>query len=294
MEQLSAMPRIVRLILLVTVSTFLFSSYQASAADRPRKIILIAGKKSHGPGEHEYVKSVKLLKLLLDQAPNLHGLSTETYFNGWPDDPTVLDSADTIVLIADGMEWLPWTFAEDRVRILQKEFDRGCGFLTLHFSTYVPIKYSQQALEWNGGFFDYDGDPAVRSAQKTIETDILLPTKNHPIVRGVTPYHYKEEFYYKVHFVPDSSAIVPLVTVPVLSDKLPEQIVGWAYQRKNGGRSVGMTFGHYYENWKLDDYRKLILNAIVWTSGADVPAGGVQSKYIEESAVEKIPDNVKN
>jgi len=288
------MPRIVRLILFLTVVAISFPSHRTTAAEKPRKIILIAGKKSHGPGEHEYVKSVKLLKLLLDQSPNLKNLTTETYFNGWPDNPAVLDSADTIVLISDGMEWLPWTFAEDRVHILQKQFDRGCGFMTLHFSTYVPIKYSQQALDWNGGFFDYDGDPAVRSAQKTIETDIALPTKNHSVMRGVTPYRYKEEFYYKMHFVPDNSSIVPLVTVPVLSDNPQEQIVGWAYQRKNGGHSVGMTFGHYYDNWKLDGYRKLILNAIVWTSGADVPAGGVQSKYVEENVVDKIPDNVKN
>ena len=288
------MSRLVRFFLCLGVMTVFLLPQQTAAGEQPRKIVLIAGKKSHGPGEHEYVKSVKLLKLLLDHSPNLKGITTETYFNGWPDDPSVLDAADTIILISDGMEWLPYTFSEDRVQRLQKEMDRGCGFLALHFTTYVPIQYAKQGLEWDGGFFDYDGDPAVRSAQKTIETNITLPAKDHPIVRGVTPYRYKEEFYYKIHFAPDSASIVPIVSVPVLSDKPQEQIVGWAYQRRNGGRSVGMTFGHYYDNWKLDDYRKLILNAIVWTSGADVPAGGVLSKFVDEAEVNKIPDNVRN
>jgi len=288
------MSKLISFLLSLSLITFFLLPRSANAADVSRKITLIAGKKSHGPGEHEYVKSVKLLKILLDQSPNLHGIATEIYFNGWPDDPTVLDTADTIVLISDGMEWLPWTFAEDRVRILQKQFDRGCGFLTLHFSTYVPVQFARQALHWNGGFFDYDGDPAIRSAQKTIETVIALPTKDHPIVRGVAPYHYKEEFYYKMHFVPEAAQIIPIVTVPALSDKPQEQIVGWAFRSKNGGRSVGFTFGHYYENWKLDDYRKLILNAIVWTSGAEVPVGGVQSTFVGETEVNKIPDNVRN
>ena len=39
---------------------------------RAKKIVLIAGKKSHGPGLHEYLKSVKLLKVMLDESPNLN------------------------------------------------------------------------------------------------------------------------------------------------------------------------------------------------------------------------------
>ena len=31
-------------------------------------------------------------------------------------------------------------------------------------------------------------------------------------------------------------------------------------------------------NWMNDDYRKLVLNAIVWAAHADVPSAGVLSK----------------
>jgi hypothetical protein len=37
----------------------------------PRKIILIAGKTSRGPGKHEYIESVRLLKVLLVRVPAL-------------------------------------------------------------------------------------------------------------------------------------------------------------------------------------------------------------------------------
>ena len=62
-----------------------------------RKIVLLAGAKSHGPGLHEYIKSVRLLKVMLDQAPGLAPLHTEIHYNGWPEDPTTLNDADLIV-----------------------------------------------------------------------------------------------------------------------------------------------------------------------------------------------------
>lgn len=274
-----------RIVLCLMVAFCLVVAVQAKSRGS-RKIVLIAGKKSHGPGEHEYLKSVRLLKVLLDRAPNLPGIETKIYFDGWPQDASVLDSADSIVLISDGMEWHPLMASEERVRVIQKQIDRGCGFMTLHFSTYVAAQYSKPALQWNGGFFNYDGDPVRRSDLKTLEADIVLPSPKHPITRGVSPYHYKDEFYYKIDFLPDGN-ITPIVRVAPLSSVPIEQTVAWAFQRKNGGRSVGMTFGHYYENWRLNDYRKLILNAVVWTGHVKVPRGGVESSFAEDDEVEK-------
>jgi hypothetical protein len=56
------------------------------------------------------------------------------------------------------------------------------------------------------------------------------------------------------------------------------QIVAWAYERPNGGRGFGFTGGHFHENWRQDYFRKLVLNALVWTAGADVPQEGVPSR----------------
>ncbi len=286
------MTRIATGIVLACALAFLPVSAAAASHKPLRKIVLIAGKKSHGPGEHEYEKSVKLLKVMLDRSPNLHGVKTEIYFNGWPEDPKVLDTADTIVFISDGMEWLPFG-TDERIAVLQKQMDRGCGFITFHFSTYIPFKYEKQALEWNGGFVQYDG-PGGFDDPKTLETSVTLASPKHPISHGVSPYHYKDEFYYKIHFRPDDPAVIPIVRVSVLSPNPQEQTVAWAVQRKDGGRSVGITYGHYYENWRIENYRKLILNAIVWTAGAKVPRNGVESKFVEDDQVEKtIHDGTK-
>lgn len=263
----------------------------SGASARSRKVVLIAGRKSHGPGAHEYLKSVKLLKVLLDRAPNLHGVETEVYFNGWPDDPKTLNSADTIVVVSDGQDHddsprVP-IFTPERMAIVDKQMRRGCGFVTFHFSTFISYEYADQVLEWNGGFYEWDDAEGPVSAIKTLETDVKLGSPGHAVLRGVSPLHLRDEFYYRIRFRKNDDRLRPILQVPALSTVPEEQTVAWAVQRGNDGRGFGTTTGHYYENWKNDDYRKLILNAIVWTAGIDVPEGGVQSVYADEEEVNR-------
>jgi hypothetical protein len=51
----------------------------------------------------------------------------------------------------------------------------------------------------------------------------------------------------------------------------------WAVQRPDGGRGFGFTGGHFHANWANDDFRRVVLNALVWVTGADVPPSGVGS-----------------
>ncbi len=133
------------------------SPLHALTADGHRRIVLIAGSKSHGVGMHEYLKSIRLMKVLLDRAPGLKGVETDVIYDGWPTDASILDTADTIVFFSDGMQWSPWTFTPERVALLQKEMDRGCGFMTFHFATYIPYAFQKQGFAWNGGYIEYDG-----------------------------------------------------------------------------------------------------------------------------------------
>ncbi|RYD39584.1 MAG: hypothetical protein EOP83_36565, partial [Verrucomicrobiaceae bacterium] len=73
----------------------------------PKKIVLIAGKKSHGPegnGIHDYPWSVRLLKVMLANSNVREEVNVETHFDGWPKDPSTLDTADTIMVISDGRD----------------------------------------------------------------------------------------------------------------------------------------------------------------------------------------------
>jgi hypothetical protein len=58
---------------------------------------------------------------------------------------------------------------------------------------------------------------------------------------------------------------------------VPQHLV-WVAEREGGGRGFGCTGGHYHFNWASDQFRKSILNAIVWAAHVDVPPDGVKSK----------------
>ena len=275
------------LICVALANALLFSGEPAGA----RKVVLIAGKKSHGPegnGIHDYPWSVKLLKCMLD-ASNMKGkLRVEFHLDGWPKDPSTLDDADTIMVISDGRdgdkyEEAPHLKSDAHVTAIEKQIKRGCGFMTFHFSTFAPDKYATQMLTWSGGYFDWETDGARKwySAITTLESDVKLGSPDHPIHRGVKPFKMKEEFYYNIRFDPADKALKPLLEVSALAGREPDgKIVAWARERENGGRGFGTTCGHFYENWKNDDFRKMMLNAIVWTAHAEVPEGGVQATFL--------------
>ena len=68
------------------------------------------------------------------------------------------------------------------------------------------------------------------------------------------------------------------------------QHVAWAYERPNGGRGFGFTGGHVHWNWGHDEFRQLVVNAIVWSAGLDVPADGVPVRTLTVADLEANQD----
>ena len=270
--------------LLMSLAVMATQTARASdSRERTRKIVLIAGTMTgHDKNTHEYEKSVILLKWLLDTSPNLRGVHTDACFHGWPADERVLDDADTIVLITDGSDRNETDhplYAGNHLQTLARQMRRGCGLVQFHWSTFAPSRYHDQITEWAGGYFDYEKGSAPNhwySAIQTYTGPVTLAAPAHPISQGVRPFTLQEEFYYRMRFRPDDARVTPLVlTRP--PNETQDWPVGWIVQRADGGRGFAFTGGHFYRNWWLPDYRKLILNAIAWTAGVDVPAGGIDS-----------------
>src|SRR5438552_16240018 len=92
-----------RITALMGVILGLFGLMPSSIA-ATKKIVFLAGKKSHGPGDHEYEKACRLLARCLETAPNAKGIKTEVHLYGWPEDPGTLDDADCIVVYSDGAD----------------------------------------------------------------------------------------------------------------------------------------------------------------------------------------------
>jgi type 1 glutamine amidotransferase len=111
----------------------------------------------------------------------------------------------------------------------------------------------------------------------------------HPVSRGVQPFQIVEEYYYDLRFKPQDPRFTSIIQVPDLEAENPQgKIVAWAIERDDGGRGFGTSLGHFYGNWKNEYYRKLLLNAVVWTAGMEVPEGGVKSDFYTDKQVTRL------
>ncbi len=250
---------------------------------RPKKIVLVAGTKSHGPGHHEYERGARLLKACLEESPNAPRLNIEVHTDGWPKDPTTFDDADTIFFFCDGSDHDERDhplLQPDRMATIERQTKRGCGFVALHYTIFVPNeKGGPQFLDWIGGYFDYQSGPGERHWFSKIGTHktIARPgTPNHPVCRGLAPFELQEEYYYNLRFAPDDKRRSPILVTDIPGEEDP-QVVAYAVDRADGGRGFGFSGGHFHSNWQVENYRKMLLNALLWTAHAEVPAGGVQS-----------------
>ena len=64
---------------------------------------------------------------------------------------------------------------------------------------------------------------------------------------------------------------------PASARVCPRRWSGSPRTRRTSNRGFGCTGSHYHWNWAQDDFRKCILNCIVWTAKGEVPADGVKS-----------------
>ena len=267
---------------------FLLCLSASACAAAEKHILLIAGKPSHGTGAHEFQAGCHLLKKCLDKIPGIH---SEVHLNGWPADSNAFDRVDAVFLYMDGGSGHP-AIKPERLKILGDLMKKGVGLGCAHYAVEVPKGEAGQAwLDWTGGYFE-----AFWSVNPHWDADFKDFPK-HPITRGVRPFKINDEWYYHMRFPEDMKGVTPILTAvppdrtrgqPGASSShggnshvqarlgMPEHVL-WAIERADGGRGFGFTGGHFHRNWTNDDFRKIVLNAIVWTAKADVPADGVAS-----------------
>jgi hypothetical protein len=265
----------------------------ALAADA-KKVVFLAGSPSHAPAEHEHRAGCLLLKSCLDK---VSAVTSVVHSNGWPDDPAAaFKDAATIVVYSDGGGGHP-LLQGDRLNTMSDLMNKGVGLVCIHYAVEpTKEKGEKEFLEWIGGAFEvhWSVNPTWNADYKE------LPT--HPITRGVKPFVIHDEWYFHMRFrdqmkgvTPILSAIPPESTMnredgphsgnPAVREAVKNrepQHMAWAMQRENGGRGFGWTGAHYHRNWGNDNFRKLVLNAILWTAKVEVPSNGVQSQISQD------------
>jgi len=267
-----------------------------------QKLVFIAGKPSHPPGMHEFRAGSLLIEKCLQQVP---GLVVDRHDMGWVKDEATFADADAVVIYADGGKGHP-AVQEKHLETLRTLMAKGVGFGVMHYGVeVVPELGGKEFLEWVGGHYEnsFSCNPLWEPSFKSFP--------EHPITRGVKPFQIEDEWYFNMRFRPafgdgiaaatdGSTKFVPiLIAAPsdatrdgpyvypkgpyphIQAQKGEQESMMWSVERPDGGRGFGFTGGHFHKNWGNGDFRKTILNALLWVTKVEVPADGVASTVTE-------------
>lgn len=268
------------------------SALPAERCPCAKKVVFVAGGPSHGFMAHDHLAGSKLLAARVSALP---GFEAVVYYNHWPQ-PPAFDGAAAVVIYADG--------GEENIALPHKEqllelSRKGVGIGFIHYAVEVPKDQAGHAwLDMIGGYFEtfHSVNPFWLARFRT-----LAP---HPVTNGVKPFQLNDEWYYHLRFRERMRGVQPILSaIPPDETRMGEdsahegnpevrsrigkndmEHVFWVSENFGGGdgvpvsRGFGCTGGHSHENWAQDQFRKLVLNAIVWIAKGDVPAGGVEDK----------------
>jgi type 1 glutamine amidotransferase len=262
-----------------------------------KKVVMVAGSASHGRGDHEFNAGTKLLKKCLEQT---HGIVAVQYGGGWPKDPSAFDNADAILFYMDGGAGHP-VIQGDRLIQINKLAKQGVGIACAHYAVEVPKdRGGPEFLEWIGGYFEMNWSVNPHWNARFDK----LP--EHDVARGVKPFEINDEWYYHMRFREDMDHVTPILTAippantldrpdgphsgnPAVRAKIGQpQHLAWVVEREDGGRGFGFTGGHFHRNWGDENFRKLVLNALLWVAKAEVPATGVASTITPEDVAQNL------
>ena len=300
-------PSIAALAAVATLSWPLHAAEQAGGG--PARIVLVAGPKDHGgPGAHEHSKDLNAFKGCLETS-NIKNIKVEVYEGKVPD-VSVLKGARVLVMESSGDRsqqeqhaLFPFDGTTDhqgyppemteRLKQIDALAKAGMGVVVLHYATYVNNATARKYFtDWVGGFYE-----SGYSRTAVTEWAVAPTDTKHPILRGVSPWTVREEFYIRNRMpetdprrtpllvaTPTTETRLPALTAPMVpggpaspltGPNIEPSLISWAVQRDGGGRGFVMTGVHGHANLQMESYRKEVLNGIVWSARLEVPAEGV-------------------
>lgn len=257
----------------------LLNSVTIRAANPPRVVFVT--------GDHEY-GSEKTMPLLANELEKKFGMKATVLYatndKGERDENfetnipglEVLEKADLAVF------FLRWRLLpKEQLAMIQKYLDSGkpvVGFRTASHSFHYPT--GSELQHWNAfGEFAFGTPPGWGASGHThyghnSSTDVsIIPAQaGNPILTGVDKnFHVRSWLYHVLPKYPPSGATRLLMGKSVDPDKdAIENPVAWTYHTEKGGRAFYTSLGHP-EDFQVEAFQRLTVNAIFWALGKDVP-----------------------
>jgi type 1 glutamine amidotransferase len=194
-----------------------------------------------------------------------------------------LDSADLMVMFTR-FRALP----DDQLQRIRAFTGSGkplVGFRTTTHAFLYPADSPHRDL--NDGFGrDVFGQKWITHHGHRSSTRITLhePSLGHPILRGVTPFHARSWLYHVAPLHGDDNTVLLQGTsegseqVARAAEFPLTQPVAWT-RMHNGARVFFTTLGHP-DDFTHESMRRLVVNAVLWALGRDVPPGGADATVV--------------
>src|SRR5436305_1816280 len=110
-----------------------------------KRILLVAGRQSHGPGDHEFFAGSAILMNLLKQTDGVWPIMAR---DGWPKNEKLFDTADAVVMYMDGGGGHPAIQKPERIELINKQLGRGAGWVNMHYAVEYPAKVGPTVQSW--------------------------------------------------------------------------------------------------------------------------------------------------
>jgi quercetin dioxygenase-like cupin family protein len=258
----------------------------ATAPATATTIVIVGGLKAGMvDGEHDFPDGALKLERLIKASPDFARLKPKlkVYPVGFPKDLGEIADADVVVLYSgshrDGTRQVQPLDDPAARAAVGRIMAKGGGLVALHQAFTSGDPATAAALrEWLGGVRPAKADLALENAP------LALAGGSHPVTSGVGAFNYLDEFYPTLEL---AKTALPVLTArihvqqragaAVFQEPAKARTVAWTYQRPNGGRAFGYSGGHYLSSLDQPQVRKTLLNAILWSAKADVPAAGAES-----------------
>src|SRR5258708_4697375 len=199
-------------LVLLTAGLILLAGVAATQAqDKPLRVFIRSGPKTHGPGQHDHPRFLKDWKqLLTDRGMKVDGKL------GFPN-ADELENTDVLVCYAAENGTIR---SEDRAN-LDKFLKRGGGIVVMHdavcgtdpqwFKTIIGGSWEHGHSKW------YEGP-----------VGFYVTDSDHPITRGLSNFDFKDEIYWDLHMMPEARVLAS--SFESVFNIAPQM---WVYEKEN-------------------------------------------------------------